>query len=169
MTGLPLMREARPRPHIARRDALRAELEATRIAFAALVESLSGAAWRETSPSSDWTFCEVLVHLTWALEYLPQEIESARKGRGMFNMPKWLADPLSYWYIRWLARTATPGAIHRRYDAAINATLRLLDTVPETEWSLGADFYGEGFHSIDDLFHAPAKHLAEHTAGWPQR
>jgi hypothetical protein len=31
--------------------------------------------------------------------------------------------------------------------------------------ALGADFYGEGFHTVADLFETPARHLAEHTAG----
>jgi hypothetical protein len=44
-----------------------------------------------------------------------------------------------------------------------------LDTIQDDEWSQGADFYGEGFHSIEDLFHTPAKHFADHTAGWPMR
>jgi len=148
---------------------LQSELEATRQAFHALIESLPADRWRQPSPSSAWTIGEVLVHLTWAIEYLPQEVEQARHGKGMFNMPKWLAAPLSYWYVRWLARNADPDALRRRYDDAMDATLRTLDTIGGEEWMRGANFYGEGFHSVADLFHSAAKHFAEHTAGWPQR
>ena len=151
------------------RALLRAELEATRQTFRQIVESLPAERWRQPSPSSAWTVGEVLVHLTWAIEYLPREVEQARLGKGMFNMPKWLGDPLSYWYVRWLARGAAPDAIGRRYDDAMDATLRTLDAIGEDEWTRGADFYGEGFHTVADLFREPAKHLAEHTAGWPQR
>jgi hypothetical protein len=112
-----------------------------------------------------WTVGEVLLHLTWALEQLPQEIASARRGRGMFNMPKRLADPLSYWFIRWSARNSTRESIRRRYDAAISASIRALDEVKESEWTLGARFYGEGFYTIADLFQTPAHHLSEHTHG----
>jgi hypothetical protein len=155
-----------------RRDALRAELEATRAAFHGLVRSFDGPPWQQKSITTDWTFGEVLVHLTWALEQLPQEIDSARRNKGMFNFPRWLAwlvNPLSYWYGRSLARGARPDDICRRYDGAMDATLIKLDTIQDDEWSQGADFYGEGFHSIEDLFHTPAKHFADHTAGWPMR
>jgi hypothetical protein len=108
---------------------------------------------------------EVCVHLTWALEYLPKEVSSARRGKGMFNFPKWLADPGSFWYVRLLARNITREAIWHRYNAAMDAAIKALEMVPDSEWELGAAFYGEGFHSVADLFRTPAKHLAEHTIG----
>ena len=145
--------------------ALRSELEATRAGFHRLLDTVSKAAWRQKSPSSQWTVAQVFVHLTWALEYLPEEVQRARRGQGMFNLPKRLADLLSYWYIRWIARTAAPDSIGRRYDQAMDASISLLSTIPDSEWKHGADFYGEGFHTVEDLFHVPARHLAEHTTG----
>ncbi len=146
------------------REALRAELEATNAHFRALVESLPDARWRQPSTGSAWTVCEVMVHLTWALEQLPAEVASARRGKGMFNYPAWLADPASYWINRWNARGATRESAVRRYDAAMVAVLDILDTVAEGDWALGANFYGHGFYTIEGLFHTPAQHLAEHTA-----
>jgi len=150
---------------VADRAALRAGLEATRTAFHALIDSVSADRWIEKSPRSDWTVGEVLVHLTWALEYLPKEVSLARRGKGMFNAPKWLADPVSYRYVRLLARKSTPDSVRRRYDAAITAAIKLLDTIPDSDWTRGANFYGEGFHTVEDLFRAPAQHLVEHTVG----
>lgn len=147
------------------RAALRAELEATRTAFQVFLNALSAEQWRQPSPHSAWTMAEVALHLTWALEQLPQEIASARRGKGMFNFPKWLGEPLSYWYTRWLARNATPEALGRRYDAAMIAVLQTLDAVQEGDWGLGAPFYGHGFYTIAELFHTPSAHLAEHTTG----
>jgi hypothetical protein len=147
------------------RDALRSELEATRSAFHAFIESLSDDRWHQRSPTSAWTVGEMLVHLTWALEQLPKEVASARRGKGMFNFPKWLADPLSYWLTCWTARNATAEQIVRQYDAAMAAVIRALDEVRESDWARGAEFYGHGFYTIADLFHTPAQHLAEHTAG----
>ena len=150
------------------RVALRAELEATRTAFHALLNSLSADEWRQKSPTSAWTMAEVAVHLTWALEQLPQEIASARLGKGMFNSPKRLerlADRVSYRLTRWLACNATPGAIRLRYDAAMTAVIQTLDEVQESDLGLGAPFYGHGFYTIAELFHTPSAHLAEHTAG----
>ena len=147
------------------RPALRSELEATRSAFQALAESLSDDQWQQKSPASAWSVGEVLVHLTWALEQLPKEVASARRGKGMFNFPKWLADPLSYWITRWTARNATRESIVRQYDMAMAAVIHALDEVQESDWRLGAQFYGHGFYTIEDLFHTPAEHFAEHTAG----
>jgi hypothetical protein len=150
------------------RMALRTELEETRTAFHTFLNALSADRWHQKNTSSDWTMAEVAVHLTWALEQLPQEIASARRGQGMFNSPRsldWLADRVSYWLIRWMARKATPEAISRRYNAAMAAVFRILDEVKESDWALGASFYGHGFYSIADLFHTPAEHLAEHTTG----
>jgi hypothetical protein len=147
------------------RKVLRSGLEATRERFHAILDSVPDEQWRQKSPASEWTVAEVFVHLTWALEQLPREVESARHGKGMFNMPKRLSDFLSYWYIRWSARRATRESVRRRYDAAMAASIRTLDGVKESEWSLGADFYGHGFHTIPDLFGVPADHVAEHTAG----
>jgi DinB superfamily len=147
------------------RGALQSELEATRSAFHALVESLSDERWHQKSPTSAWTVGEMLVHLTWALDQLPKEVASARRGKGMFNFPKHMADPLSYWITRWTARNATRESIGRQYDSAMAAVIRALNEVEETDWSLGAQFYGHGFYTIADLFHTPAEHFAEHTIG----
>ncbi len=147
------------------RDALRADLEVARKKFHTLVESVSDKQWRSKSPTTEWSVAEVFYHLTWALEQLPKEVESARKGKGMFNMPKWIANPGSYWITRFSARNTTPNSIQDRYDAAMDAVIRALETVPDSDWGLGADFYGEGFHSVDDLFRTPGQHLKDHTAG----
>ncbi len=148
------------------RAALRARLEETRAAFHRLLEASTGERWRAKSPTTDWTRGEVLVHLTWSLEELPREIESARRGKGMYNLPKWLAEPGSYWLNRWLARKSDPVSVRRRYDAAMDAALAALESVPDSDWDKGAAFYGHGFHSVRDLFDAPAEHLAEHAQGW---
>ena len=145
------------------REALRAGLETARAAFHRLLETTSGAEWHCKSSASAWTKGEVLVHLTWALEQLPKEVEMARQGKGMFNMPKWLADPGSYWLIRWQARACEPASLRHRYDVAMDATIAALEAVPDHDWGLGAQFYGERFYTVADLFETPAQHLAEHV------
>lgn len=147
---------------------LRSELETTRLAFLTLLDSTSKPDWHKKSPSCAWTVGEVLVHLTWAMEYLPKEVEKALQEQGMFNYPKRISDTFSFWYVRWIARTATPTSIRRRYDKAMDASIQVLESIGADDWKKGADFYGEGFHSVEDLFHEPAKHLAEHTAGMEQ-
>lgn len=146
----------------ARRASLRRELEATRAQFHAHLKAVSDAGWRVKSARTAWTMGELFEHLTWALEYLPQEVQSAREGKGMFNMPGWMGDLLSYYYIRWQARRATPATIGARYDKAMDAVVALLETIPDADWTTGADFYGEGFHSVEDLFHTPGQHIKDH-------
>lgn len=153
---------ARPRYDQA---AIRAELEASRTAFLALVDATSDERWQRRSPTTRWTEGQVLVHLTWAVEQLPREVESARRGKGMFNFPKRVADPLSYWITRWMARKATRESLAQRYNEAIAAVLETLGDVQESDWERGARFYGERFYTVAELFHTPADHLAQHTVG----
>ncbi len=149
------------------RTALLAELEATRAAVHALLNAISDERWKEKSPTTDWTVGELMVHVTWALEQLPDEIASARRGKGMFNLPlpKRMVDSASYWLGRWFARNETHASVGRRYDAAMDAVVRTLHEVSDADWSLGANFYGEGYYTITDLFHTAAEHFADHTAG----
>ena len=147
------------------RAQLRADLEATRMAFHRLLDDAAGARWHQKSATCAWTVGEVLVHLTWALEQLPQEVTAARRGKGMFNMPKWIADPGSFWIIRRQARKSDPATLRRRYDTAMDAVLAALETVPDSDWGLGARFYGERFYTVADLFATPGRHLVEHTTG----
>jgi hypothetical protein len=147
------------------RSAIRADLKAARTAYHRLMASITDEQWLQKSPSSDWTWREVMQHLAWAVEQLPAEIASARREKGMFNYPGWLANPVSYWTTRWEARNVTRESLLRRYDAAIDATLRALDEVPESDWAKSAPFYGHGMYTVAALFHTPAEHLAEHTVG----
>ena len=98
----------------------------------------------------------------WSVEQLPREIAAARAGRGMFNMPRWLRDPLSLVYTRWIARRTTLQSAANRYAAALGAVDALLGTIQDDEWQRGARFYGERFYSVEDLCHTPAQHLIEH-------
>ncbi len=63
------------------------------------------------------------------------------------------------------ARKSDPASLRRRYDAAMDAVLAALETVPDSDWGLGARFYGERFYTVADLFATPGHHLVEHTTG----
>jgi hypothetical protein len=69
------------------RTSICTELEARRAAFHRLVNSLSEANWHRKTSSSDWTLREILVLLSWSLEYLPREVAQPLRGKEMFNMP----------------------------------------------------------------------------------
>lgn len=144
------------------REELRAELAATRVAFRDLVSRLSDADWRRKTSNPAWTVGNLLHHLVWSLEVLPSEVASARRGKGMFNLPPMVRDPLSAAYTRFGTRGQSLPTILRRYEAAYAAALRALDGVGDDEWRRGAPFWGEGFIDIEGLFRAQVRHLAEH-------
>jgi len=97
-------------------------------------------AWAACAPNGKWTGRELFTHVTWAFEQLPREVAAALQGKGMFNYPKWIADPGSLWIIRWSARRATRETLTRRYQAATDAALASLESVRESDWDRGAKF-----------------------------
>ena len=156
--------QATPIDHEDRRLTLQAEIETTREAFRQLVLTLPDARWSGLAPGSKWTGKQLLHHVTWALEQLPKEVESAKLGKGMFNYPKFLADNGSYWLVKWEARNETRESLLARYDAALDQVLASAQGIDEGDWQRGARFYGEGFYSIADLFHTAGNHFQEHAA-----
>lgn len=145
-------------------SAIRAEIEATREAFRALLATVPERRWLETADHSKWNGRQILDHITWSLEQLPKEIESAKREKGMFNFPKALANFGSLWTVKWSARKATRESLRTRYDAAVENVLAALESVRPEEWNRGARFYGERFYSVTDLFHTPAEHFEEHAS-----
>lgn len=146
------------------RPALAAEIEATRAAFRALVVDLPEERWSRRALGSKWNGCQLLEHITWSLEQLPKEVESAKQGKGMFNFPRKIAETGSYWMVKWSARNATRDGLLARYEGTVARLLESLERVQADEWSRGARFYGERFYSVEDLFHTPAEHFREHAA-----
>ena len=146
------------------REAIRAGMEAIRVAFRQLLDDLAEADWRRRYPGSAWTVGELLTHLTWSLELVPREVEHARRGKGMFNLPPLVRDPLSMIATRGAARGQTRQSIAARYESAHAAALRTLDGVKDDEWHRGAPFWGEGFRDIEGLFRAITHHFDEHAA-----
>ncbi len=144
------------------REELRAELAATRAAFHGLLSSLSDADWRRVTNNPAWSVGHLLHHFVWSLELLPREVASARRNKGMFNLPPFLRDPLNSAVTRFGARNQSLDTVARRYDAAYAAALQTLDGVRDDEWRRGAQFWGEGFIDIEALFRSHARHFAEH-------
>jgi hypothetical protein len=142
---------------------VQADLAATRVAVQQIFAGMSDADWRRRSANPAWTIGEVLAHLTWSLEQVPREVESARRGRGMYNLPAFLLGPLNVLVVRRYARRYTRQTLALQYEAAYAAALRALEGVKDNEWRLGAPFYGEGFKDIETLFRAQARHVAEHA------
>ncbi len=146
------------------RESIRAELAATRITFTNLVESLSAEDWDRPTSNPSWTVGNLLHHIVSSLELVPLEVEHARQGKGLYNLPRFVRDPLSAWLTRWETRHESLGTVAARYEKAYEAALGTLDQVREDEWRLGAEFWGEGFLDIEGLLRSQARHFAEHSS-----
>jgi hypothetical protein len=109
-----------------------------------------------------WSVGAVLSHLVWSLELLSREVASARKGKGMFNLPPLVRDWLNVQLTRLGARGQTLSTLRLRYDAAFGAALATLEKVGDDEFHLGAQFWSEGFRDIAGLCAAQVDHFAEH-------
>ncbi len=146
------------------RAALCAQLEETRVAFHALVESLTEAQWQRHTATTAWTVCEVMTHVADGLARLPETIAHVRQGKNYLNLPSWLRDPLNRWLVTWSARGQTRESILRRYDQAYTALLATLEGIQDDEWSRGAQCYGAGYKTVLDLCVLPKSHFQEHAA-----
>jgi hypothetical protein len=150
------------------RDQIRAELEATRIEYHKLVDSLSDQDWHKKSGNPAWTIGQLLFHMTLAPRLLPSEVRLIRKRKTMpkllaflFNqpgvivtrkgtqkrktvprLPALLFNQLNVLITRIGARNVTRRSVGEKYDAAHAAALNALETIEEHEWSQGVHYPG---------------------------
>jgi hypothetical protein len=146
------------------REALRAQLEETRLAFHTLVESLTEAQWHSKIRSTAWTVGEVMTHLALSLAFKPETIAHVRRGKNHLNLPPWLTPRIGYLLVKYSARRKTRHSILARYDQAHGALLACLDGITDQEWNLGAFCYGEGYKTLREVCQAPVSHFQEHAA-----
>ncbi len=144
------------------REAIRAELEATRTAYRALLESLSPEDWKKKSGNPAWSVGQLMWHIPWATGYLPRVVNACRKGKG-FNPPAWLMDPVNVLTTRLGSRGATPKSVAAKYDAVHATIIACLEGVKDSEWQLGVRSFGEHY-TIESAFHGAAGHFREHEA-----
>jgi hypothetical protein len=165
--NIDLSRATLSRTALADRTALRAQLEETRLAFHALVESLSDDEWDRKQTVTAWTVRELLSHIVDGLAHTPDAIDHVRRGKPFLNLPpvlNWLTHPANYWLSKWKSRDQTRQMVLARYDAAHEALLNKMEGIRDDEWSCGAHCYGEGYMTVLDLCVLPNRHLEEHAA-----
>jgi hypothetical protein len=144
------------------RAALKAELEATRSAFHALLDSLSADDWKKKSANPAWSVGQLMWHLGFGMEFFPQAIEYCRKGKGP-NPPAFLIGIGNVFLTRFGSRGANPQSAREKYDAAHAQLVALLDTIRDDEWSKSARVYQEHY-TIASLFPEATVHFREHEA-----
>jgi hypothetical protein len=155
------------------RDELRQEIEATKMEFHKLLDSIPVQAYDLPSDNPAWTVAEVLFHMSIAPRLLGEDVKIMMR-QGWFIrlvsiiLPRKLFDWGNKQLTRYGARNASPEFLARKYDQAHTAALEALSKVDE------ADF-GRKFHypdwdpllsgevTIEKLFHYVKAHFDSHA------
>ena len=144
------------------KESIRAEIESTRADFHTLLDSLSADDWKRKSANPAWTVGQLMYHLAWGGTFVLSELKSAKRGKG-FNPPQFLINPVNVAITRFGAMRSSRASIERKYDDGMEQLLRALNDVQPGEWEKSSTNFGVT-HRVQDVFHIPAEHLAEHTA-----
>jgi hypothetical protein len=147
------------------REAIRAELEATRHAYHALVNYMSPDDWKKKTANPGWRVGQILWHLAWGAGYFPRGVEECRKGKAR-NPPTWIMNPLNKLITRIGSRRATSKSVLEKYDANHARVLACLDGVQDDEWNKGVKPLGAFgvYKTIESVFHSVLMHFREHEA-----
>jgi hypothetical protein len=145
-----------------RREAIRAELVATRDAYHELLNSLSPEDWKKKSGNPAWSVGQLMWHIAWGDGFAPRGVDDCKRGRGL-NPPQFITDTVNMLITRLGAGRATPQSVAEKYDATHTAILAALDKVKEDEWDKGAKIFGE-VHTVESVLRSPVTHFKEHEA-----
>jgi len=161
-------RQADPGEAASLREEIREELEATRQAYHALLESLAEEDWKKPSGNPAWTVGQVMVHMTFAPRMLPADVGMIRSGGWMPKLPAFLFNWANVLMTRWAARNQSAQSVGALYDAAHDRVLALLDTIQDDEWILGREYPDwdpmlSGTVTIERLFRYLNEHFEVHA------
>lgn len=147
------------------RESIRSELEATRQAYHALVNSISPDDWTKETANPGWRVGQILWHLAWGASFFPKGVEQCRKGKER-NPPTWIMNPLNELITRIGSRGATPQSVSEKYDVNHARILACLDGVRDDEWEKGVKPLGAfgAYKTIESVFHSVSMHFREHEA-----
>jgi hypothetical protein len=153
-------------PPIPDRTALRAELDATRTAFHALLATLSDADLARPGSETDWTVKEELWHVAYAVGFMRGGITRALRGAGRIAppIPPGVRDWISLRLVRYQARRASRQDLARFYDRQHARLLATLAQTQPADWTRRVQLLGEEPRPLEALFRRPITHFAEHAA-----
>ena len=170
-----------PGKHAGDKDALRSELEASRLAFHALLGSFSEAELKQQSLNPGWTNEEVLWHMAMGFMVLRTLLPLARFfGR----FPKSCSRPLARVLDRcttpfnWInalgtrlgGRVWTPTSLGKTIDGVHARLVKALDALSERKWQRGGMYAPtrwdpvsfNDYMTLEDMFRMPLRHFAFH-------
>lgn len=151
------------------RDIIRAELEATRLAYHALLSEVPETDWPQPSSNPAWTIGEVLAHLILAPRMLFSDVVLIRRLGWLPLPPAFIFHRLNEYVTRRMARNATRQSLAAQYEAAHVRTLQALDSIHDADWMRSAQYPDwdpllSGRVTLETLFHYPARHFEAHAA-----
>lgn len=149
-------------------EQIRAELEATRAAFHALIGELADEDWDRPSGNPAWTIGQVAFHMTLAPRMLPADVRLIRRGWRIPSPPAFLFNRLNVLLTRLGARRVTRQTVGAKYDEAHAVALGALETIGEDEWDKGLDYPGwdpqlSGHVTLELLFRYLKVHFEGHA------
>jgi hypothetical protein len=144
------------------REAIRQELEQTRQAFHALLDSIDPADWERKSGNRAWTVRELMSHMASVVGLTAGSVAMATQGRN-FSPPRWIGNRINSFNTKRGARHATAESVAEEYDDGHAKLLAALDEVEPEDWEKGSRIFGQ-YTTVEGHFRSVAKHFAEHSA-----
>jgi hypothetical protein len=155
-------------------EALRQEIEETRIAFHELLISIPDEAFKPPSDNPAWTIGEVLYHMSLAPRFLSHDVKMILNQNWLYRIipviiPGWLFDWLNKKLTKYGARNLTREFLAAEYDRAHQATLKALDEVEEADFEKKLNYPDwdpslSGEVTLERLFHYVRVHFDAHAA-----
>lgn len=160
-------------------EAIRKELETTRVRFHSLLDSLSEEDFRTQSLNPGWTNGEILAHMTFGFIVITVLLPLARLwGRLPKSSSKWFAWLLNAltgpfnWFnalgARGQGKVFTRQRIGNIFDRAYFSLSKKINSIKDEEWECGMyyptkwDSNFDEFMTLEKLFHYPVTHFNFH-------
>ena len=161
-------------------ETVRLELEAARVSFHALLDSLTEEDARRPSLNPGWTNGEILAHMLFGFIILNALVPMARVwGRlpqGSSKPFAWLLNASSRpfnWFnalgARMQGKVFTYQRVGKKFDRVCDALLKRAASIKAEEWQHGMyyptkwDSNFSEFMTLEKLFHYPVIHFNSHT------
>ena len=160
-------------------ESIRIELESTRSAFHALLDSLSEEDLHRQSLNPGWTNGEILAHMTFGFMIVNVLLPMAGLwGRLPKSTSKWFAWLLNAFTVpfNWINALGARGQVKfftrkrigKIYDQTYFSLLKKINSIKDDEWERGMyyptkwDSNFSEFMTLEKLFHYPVTHFNFH-------
>lgn len=156
------------------RERLQQEIEATRVAFHHLLDSIPEEAFSSPSDNPAWNIREVLFHIAIVPRYMGVEVFMvSRQIRPWQLLPRLIPKSLFDWLNARMTRLGARGMTRRRlaglYDRSCQAAQQALNSVADTDFSNSLNYplwdpLLAGDVTVEYLFGYIKRHFDSHAA-----